>query len=231
MITGHTILYATLGGFVPALFWLWFWLREDTIHQEPRKIIILTFLAGMLAAPLAFPFEKWVSNYEFGMPVTFLLWAAIEETLKFFAAYVVALDRKDDAGPVGALLYLITAALGFTAMENTFFLLTPLASGDIVGGLLTGNLRFIGASLLHTVSSGILGITLGISMHMRHVKRDWHLFVGFLFAIALHSAFNFFIIQNEGNDFLKVFAFLWIVTIIVMLLFEKVRRLSEDYQK
>jgi hypothetical protein len=63
---------------------------------------------------------------------------------------------------------------------------------------------------------------------MGKFERKWHLFVGFLIAITLHSAFNFFIIRNDGNDFLKVFAFLWVVTIIVLLLFEKVRRMSES---
>ena len=48
-------------------------------------------------------------------------------------------------------------------------------------------------------------------------------------AIALHTAFNFFIIDNNGNNFLSVFALLWVVTIINMLLIEKLRRMSGEY--
>jgi hypothetical protein len=60
---------------------------------------------------------------------------------------------------------------------------------------------------------------------MEKLEKKWFLVTGFIIAIALHSAFNFFIIKNNGNE-LEIFAFLWVVTIIVMLLFEKIRRMS-----
>ncbi len=128
--------------------------------------------------------------------------------------------------PIDWPIYMITAALGFAALENTLFLIKPLSVGATAVGLLTGQLRFLGSTLLHTVASGIIGITIGMSLHMEGWRRKWHLLVGLFFAIALHSVFNFFIIKNNGSDFLKVFAFLWVVTIIVMLLFEKIRRMN-----
>jgi RsiW-degrading membrane proteinase PrsW (M82 family) len=120
--------------------------------------------------------------------------------------------------------------LGFAALENMLFLLKifPSAIGAIPS-LSTGNLRFLGANLLHAISSGIVGISVGLSFYASQWKRASFLFIGFSIAIGLHSTFNFFIIRNAGNDFLKVLAFLWVVTIIIMLLFEKVRRISEDY--
>jgi len=116
--------------------------------------------------------------------------------------------------------------LGFAALENTLFLIKPLLLDQAIVGLLTGQLRFLGSTLLHAVSSGIIGITLGLSFYMEWFKRKWYLLTGFILAIALHSAFNFFIMKNDGSDFLRVFAFLWVVTIIIMLLFEKLRRMS-----
>mgnify|MGYP001569167472 FL=1 len=98
--------------------------------------------------------------------------------------------------------------------------------GQNTVGLLTGQFRFLGSTLLHTVSSGILGIALGISLRIEGLKRKWYPIVGFILAIALHSVFNFFIIRSSGNDYLKVFGFLWVVTVIIMLLFEKVRRMN-----
>jgi RsiW-degrading membrane proteinase PrsW (M82 family) len=91
-----------------------------------------------------------------------------------------------------------------------------------------GQLRFLGANLLHTISSGVIGIAIGLSFFMEELGKKWFLFIGFLVAIALHSAFNFFIMENNGSDYIQAFAFLWVVTIIVMLLFEKVRRMSEN---
>ena len=40
--------YAAIGGMLPALFWLWFWLQEDKLHPEPRSRIMLAFLGGMV---------------------------------------------------------------------------------------------------------------------------------------------------------------------------------------
>src|SRR6185436_19260214 len=99
-------------------------------------------------------------------------------------------------------IYLITAALGFAALENALFLVKPLAMGQNTVGLLTGQLRFLGSTLLHTVSSGILGIGLAISFYMKGFRRIWHITLGLILAIALHSVFNFFIIRNSGNDYL-----------------------------
>ena len=98
--------------------------------------------------------------------------------------------------------------------------------GDNTLGFLTGGLRFLGSTLLHAVASGVLGLFIGFSLHKRIFSREFYFIVGLSLAIALHSIFNFFIIENSGNDFLKVFALLWIVAIIVMLFFEKVRRMN-----
>jgi len=32
---------AAAGGLFPSLAWLWFWLREEADHPEPRKLIAL----------------------------------------------------------------------------------------------------------------------------------------------------------------------------------------------
>ena len=56
-------------------------------------------------------------------------------------------------------------------------------------------------------------------------------FCGIIAAITLHSVFNFFIMQNSGKNFLQIFGFLWVITIIIMLLFEKLRRMGPYVEK
>ena len=58
MLSFQTILFALLGGVLPALLWLWFWLKEDKKRPEPRGLILLAFIAGMLTVPVVLPFEK-----------------------------------------------------------------------------------------------------------------------------------------------------------------------------
>ncbi len=220
---------ALLTGIIPSLLWLWFWLKEDDEYPEPSGLLTIVFIMGMLAVLIVLPIQKFIQTNINSNELELVLWASAEEILKYLAVLLVLYKTHNADKPIDWPIYMITAALGFAALENTLFLVKPFLASDTVVGLLTGQLRFLGSTLLHAVSSGILGIAMGISLHAGNFKKEWHLAVGFIVAIALHSTFNFFIMRNNGGDFLKVFAFLWVVTIIVMLLFEKVRRLSEDY--
>jgi len=139
---------------------------------------------------------------------------------------LIALKTRYIDEPVDYAIYFISAALGFAALENTLFLIQPLSLGEGTVGLLTGNLRFLGATLLHSVASAIVGVSMGLAFYSNWLNKKVALFVGIFSAIVLHSLFNFFIIKNDSENFFSVFGFLWIVTIITMLLFEKLRRMS-----
>jgi len=67
--------------------------------------------------------------------------------------------------PIDWPIFLITVALGFAAFENVLFLIKPLSLDQATVGLMTGQLRFLGSTLLHTVSSGMIGIALGLSFY------------------------------------------------------------------
>ena len=217
---------AFLGGIIPSLLWLWFWLKEDKKNPEPKGVLTIVFIMGMLAVICVLPIQKFIQGSVSSNQWQLTLWASTEEIFKYLAVLLVLYKTNYADEAIDWPIYLITAALGFAALENALFLIKPLSMGQNTVGLLTGQLRFLGSTMLHTVSSGILGIALGISLHLPGWKKIWHILVGLIFAIALHNIFNFFIIKNSGNDFLQAFGFLWVVTIIVMLLFEKVRRMN-----
>ena len=219
---------AFLGGIIPSLLWLWFWLKEEE-NPEPKGLLAIIFILGMASVIIVLPIEKFIQTYTSSHIGQIILWGSVEEILKYLAVLIVIYKTNHVSEPIDWPIYLITAALGFAALENTLFLIKPFGVSQATVALLTGQLRFLGSTLLHTVSSGTIGIAIGISFFMKDNYKKMFLFIGFLFAIALHSAFNFFIIRNSGSDFLKVLAFLWVVTIIIMLLFEKVRRMSEHY--
>ena len=217
---------AFIGGMIPSLVWLWFWLKQESKGPEPRQLLAITFVMGMIAVVVVLAVEKFIKIHVDSPSGRLILWASAEEIVKYLAALVVLYKTNYIDEPIEWPIYMITVALGFAALENALFLIKPLAAGATVVGLLTGQLRFLGSTLLHTVASGILGIAVGISYQMLGWKRAWHLLMGFVCAIALHTVFNFFIMRNNGEDVLKVFAFLWVVTIIVMLLYERLRKMS-----
>ena len=222
------ITLAFLGGVIPSLIWLWFWMKEDEENPEPTGLLITVFIAGMLAVIIALPIQKFIQTYAGSWyELKLVLWATVEEALKYLAVLLLLYKNANADEPIDWPIYLITAALGFAAMENTLFLIKPLSISQTTVSLLTSQLRFLGSTLLHTVSSGLIGIAIGLSFFMREGWKKFFLVGGFLVAVALHVAFNFFIIRNEGSNFLQVLSFLWVTAIIIMLLFEKVRRMSE----
>lgn len=224
--TAPNLFYALIGGILPALFWLWFWIQEDRLHPEPRSKIFLAFLGGMAAVILVYPFEKW-AYASFGMSnTTIFIWSAIEEIAKYVMVTITVLRSKAFDEPIDAMEYLITCALGFAALENTLFILNPLLEGNALQGLVTGNMRFIGASLLHVVSSALLGYCIAREFYRGKIlKITWRI-IGLTIAIALHTVFNMFIIYDNGSKIFIVFSFVWIAAIGILLLFEKIKKLQ-----
>jgi len=225
------LILALLGGVIPALLWLWFWLKEGKSRCEPKSLLSIIFGIGMLSVFFVLPIQQYIQSHIFDHTWRVILWAASEEAIKFLAAIIILYGSKYTDDPIDWPIFLITAALGFAALENTLFLIKPFSLEQTTVSLLTGHLRFLGSTLLHTVSSGAIGIAMGLSFGMSAFAKKMYLIIGFAVAIALHSAFNFLIIKNDGGDFLKTFAFLWVVTIIVMLLMEKLRRMSKSEEE
>ncbi len=218
-----TIFWTLLGGIVPAIIWLMFWLRQDRLHPEPRSIVMLTFIAGMVAVPLAIPLERAVNNPG-DLNGTFMLWAIIEECLKFGAVLMVAWRSGEVDEPTDPLIYMITGALGFAAAENALFLLEPLTHGDFTESLITGNMRFVGASLLHTLSSALIGACFALTFYKSKATKRTVVFLGLIAAIALHTLFNIFIMRGTDTATFSAFGFVWLLLIALMLVFEKVKR-------
>ncbi len=222
-----TLILSIIGGVLPALFWLWFWLREDRLHPEPRSLILLSFLWGMLVVLFALPVEQWVWDLTSNMTYVIIGWAIIEECLKLVACYFGALRDRENDEPIDSLTYLITTSLGFAALENTLFLFGVLKTGGMVDGLDLGVLRFVGATLLHVVSSGMLGFFLALGFYKRGSIKKIDAGLGLIVAIVLHALFNSFILKSEGNSLFTftVFAFLWLAVILLLIAFEKIKRL------
>lgn len=222
------VLVALLGGTLPALLWLSFWLLEDRCEPEPKRYIFYCFVLGMATIPIVLWGERLVAGYITG-PLLLLAWAAIEEVCKFGAAYIAALRWSVFDEPLDAVIYMVTAALGFAALENALFILNPLESGNVLQTIMTGNLRFIGATLLHTLSSATIGIALALAFYNRASIRRLATMGGLILAILLHALFNLSILDKGGSSIFWIFLLIWLGVIGVLLLVERVKQPSRDY--
>lgn len=227
IINDMIIVYALLTGMFPALLWLWFWLREDNLHPEPRSLISLSFVMGMIVVILAILLEKYAFDIIRDQTYQYIAWAAIEEIAKFIGVALIAFNSRTLDEPIDAMIYCITVALGFAALENTLFILSPFNSGDLARGFITGNMRFIGATLVHTVCSALIGFMIGITFYKNAFLKAISIVFGVILAIVLHAGFNLSIINGTVTDTLKVFSWVWIAVVILIILFEEIKGIKE----
>lgn len=216
-----TIAIAFLGGILPALFWLWFWWREDS-HTEPKKVILLVFLGGMLTTIPVFFLERATHQV---LPFGFLLilaWAGIEEGMKYLSAAILAFHGKDFDEPIDPMMYMITSALGFAALENSLFLFSSMGNDLVHISIISAAMRFVGATLLHVLASAVFGGFIALAFCKSRWTRLWYTILGGGVATLLHTMFNYFIIQEE-SAVLLVFSALWIGILLLLLFFERIK--------
>ncbi len=227
-ISPLTFFFILAAGILPAIFWLWFWLKEDD-RPEPRGMILLAFLAGGFCIPLVFWIESTLSGILVSHGIANGSWwhvtalAAVEEITKLAVAFAVTYHRRAFDEPLDWMIYLIAVAIGFSAFENTLFTLKSIAISGASIGLITASMRFIGATLLHVLSSSVLGGIVATAYYKARKYEVEHAAFGIIAATLLHTLFNFFIIQ--GDNALPVFALLWLSIILLLLFFERVKEI------
>ncbi len=222
--------FAFLGGLIPALFWLWFWLREDKASPEPKALIASAFFAGMAVVTITLPLQKYALDHYEGTALLFV-WVVTEEVLKYAAALIVVLWNRAVDEPIDTIIYMISIALGFSALENALFIFNPLSTGSVSESILTGNFRFLGATLLHVLASGTVGASMALAYYKRKSIRVLASTLGLCIAILLHTLFNFFIMDGSGETILTVFLFVWMGVIVLFLVFEKVKLLEKEHSQ
>ncbi|MST04084.1 MAG: PrsW family intramembrane metalloprotease [Candidatus Pacebacteria bacterium] len=220
-------------GLVPSFSWLAFYVHEDPKHPEPKKILFLSFLAGAISTFAVLPiqifsidtFTKYgIEKYSFP---SFLFLAGIEEIFKFLAVYLLIHKRKEFDEPLHAMIYMIASGLGFAATENIASIF-QIAGGDPVNiaVIQTLVLRFMGATLLHSLTSGLIGYYWGLSFFktdngfiLNHHREGFSVFKGVMIATLLHAIFNYLIITT-GPATLAIL-FVVIVSFFLLSDFEK----------
>ena len=217
--------FALFTGLLPSLIWLYFWLRRDRNHPEPLFLLILSFLLGAGVVLIAAFLQKEVKDLFVDNQLRIVVWAGIEEVLKFLVFYVLAYRSRSNNEPIDPAMYLITIALGFAALENVLYILKPGVNFSVTAGLLTGGLRFFGSTLLHVIASAFLGIVIGLSPKW---SKGIFMLVGVVGATFLHSTFNIFIMRNTTASFLQIYGYLWVSAIISLIILEKLSRMPPE---
>lgn len=210
------IAFIIILGLLPSFAWLIFFLKED-VHPEPKKMIAKVFMAGALTtifvAAIQFSLQKIFVSFS----ASFFVFAVIEETFKFLAAYLIIRKSRFFDEPVDAMIYMITAALGFAMVENIAVALSISNIQEAIGAM---TLRFVGATLLHVLTSGIIGYYWAKSLI---VHRSSFIVYGIIYASLLHMIFNYLILISKEQILIYPTIFLIIIALFVFWDFEKIK--------
>jgi len=259
MINLPWLLLLTFIGFLPSIIWLAFYLHED-VKPEPKKFVLFVFIAGMLSAFAAAVLEinigcfitgecakngsqaiddlKNATQFN-GLIFAFVGVALSEEIVKYLAVYFTILRRKAFDEPVDAMIYMIVAALGFAAVENVFTVRLVASQGgglNDIAAILT--LRFLGATFLHTLSSGIVGYALARAFFSK--RSHFILLVpSLIIAMIIHGLYNTFVGKTfdaelgsaDFNYFFRSIIILLIGTgVALIILFQHLRQISAGHK-
>lgn len=220
-------LYVILG-LAPSVIWLLFYLHKDA-HPEPKRTLLLVFLGGALMGPIALllqffilsvlePSSPWPSlfasltqnNYLFFLNI--IAFAPIsEEFLKYLVVKWQVLKNPAFDEPLDAMIYLIVSALGFAATENLLnIFLLPNVTLQMAFSQAT--VRFLSATLLHTLASGTMGYFVAYSL-LNLRRKNLIIVIGFSLAVLLHGLYNYLAWQFASD---KAFALLIALLLVTM---------------
>ncbi|MBZ1348960.1 MAG: PrsW family intramembrane metalloprotease [Candidatus Liptonbacteria bacterium] len=203
------LLSILLGG-----IWLIFFLFEDRKRPEPPLMIAKTFVLGFfavfVAAGLQGPLNQVLIKMDIAqhsfLPLT--VFSLIEEVVKFMVVFIFIRKSGFLDEPIDYMIYMITAGLGFATLENFLHLASLENYYEIIE---LASLRFVGATLMHALSSGLLG----------YFWAKKKILLGIFAATLLHLAFNKFILMY--GPFLIPIILLIIAAVLLFNLFDKIK--------
>lgn len=179
---------------LPSLIWLWFFLIRDP-NPEPRSMIIKVFLLGaLMVVPAAAIQYLFVLTWP-PLIIALIFASFVEEVAKYGAARWGAFRSPEFDEPVDAMIYMITAGLGFAALENLLYLISPeIDTLPLLAG--SSLMRFLTATFLHALASGLWGYFIALQVFYRKRGFAW---LGLVVATAIHAVYNLAVIGLSGQ--------------------------------
>lgn len=227
-------LFYIIISFIPGILWLLYFLQKDNLHPEPKVLIIETFLLGILiSAPVLVTQQLFIGLVKPENTVFLLLVAAfIEEYFKYFTVKIHILKSIEFDEPIDAMIYCITAGLGFASIENVLYVIGafPAAANSNPLGVLI--IRGLGSTILHALSSGIVGFALAFSFFHAKSKetKTTYFTIGLILATIVHFLFNILLtidgFSSTEERFVVIIIFLILISAALSAGFRITKRLA-----
>lgn len=171
-------------GIAIAIFVYW----KDKYEREPRTIMVISFVLGMISTLPAIILEEvgtsWLPLGETTLRTiffTFVIVGGSEEISKFFMLRTYAYRKKDFNEPFDGITYSVMVAMGFATLENIIYV-NHYGMGNAL-------LRMFTAVPAHATFGVIMGYYVGLAKFRNHsILLQCQ---GLLLALLLHGAYDF----------------------------------------
>jgi RsiW-degrading membrane proteinase PrsW (M82 family) len=187
-----TIALATLPGLLIVIYIYY----KDIHDKEPHKYLIWCFLFGALSTVPAIWLERWGMSLGYDVSpdivttfiFAFIVVAGSEELVKYVFLRGYIFPKEEFNEPLDGIVYAVMIGMGFATTENIMYATSY--------GLHTTIIRAFTAVPAHAAFAVIMGYYVGIAK-FTDGNRIRYLLQGFLGAVALHGAYDFFIFQKN----------------------------------
>jgi|TARA_B100001540_G_C15692888_1_gene590121 RsiW-degrading membrane proteinase PrsW (M82 family) len=180
---------------LPSIILVYFFVTQDRF-PEPKKIIIITFVLGILITIPAgflnsylidyfyynFRFHNYYNEIE-----TFFVGPFTEEILKFCIIFFYCSRLDDFDEPMDGLVYGATAALGFAMAENFDYVYNASDFNSTWQDVAW--IRALSTAPMHAACGAMIGFA--VSYYHFYNKKLIFLIIGLLIAIFFHFLFNY----------------------------------------
>ncbi len=183
---------------VPSLVLVLYFVKSDKF-KEPNRLIIITFLFGILISiPAGYLNSLIDKNFATGERFNDALLSGffgggpVEELLKFSVLYFYILKEKAFNEPMDGLVYGVLASLGFATYENYTYVFVLANIWELIP-MDVAVLRSYSAVPMHGMCGAIMGYYFGQYAFSANKK---YLGLAIIFPIIFHGSYNFMCSYN-----------------------------------
>ncbi len=191
-----TLIAVALAPVIVLLFYIY---KRDKYEKEPKKLLLKSFLFGIISViPIIFIeyalSDYWEAKYAFEKKTiqtafydSFIVAAFTEEFFKILVFFIFIWNNKNFNEKFDGIVYAVYISMGFATAENILYVMQ--------NGLGTGILRAFTAVPAHAVFAVTSGYFLARAKFKPSGKNS-SLLLALLVPILLHGLYDFFILSQ-----------------------------------
>jgi RsiW-degrading membrane proteinase PrsW (M82 family) len=167
---------------------------KDKYEKEPRRLLIVSFVLGMISVIPAILLEAGGTGVLPAYPgalgtftYTFFVVGISEELSKFIMLRFYAYPKKEFNEPFDGITYSVMVSMGFATLENIMYVFQ--------GGLANAFMRMFTAVPAHATFGIIMGYYVGLAKFRN--QSPLLMLAGLIFAVIMHGAYDFCLMVNS----------------------------------